>query len=1188
MEYAMSSGLEDLNDEETLSPLPDRSGMEDRLSPENPQLPSPYSLNPVYELSDAIVKDAPSSSSSSLNPVYELSDAIVKDAPSSSSYWTSTLSDVVKEKGGAFIPPIDIFQRREVEQTWGRTFIGAILHGIKDNLIIGSAGRLTRASIGGLIPSVISMPNYKSLPLTKENVEKLREEAAEPGFNPFGPNLFESSGSNLLDVKFQFTYEQLGLTEKEWDALTIGQRSALIYAKTEKEIDDKYNPNTLSATWWLTYLASMVGSDVALFAVLPGSAPAKAMQIGGAYAGTSSALHQFSSEGRITLLRTLAAITLGVGGGKLAQVLHGRKVVKEAKKFIDILSHEMDQASLQSQGMRFPSNIFQAIKKDLGISDDLLNTILKIANTGKLPKQVGKNIGWSTDPVKIKGIGISKEEGAFLQRKMIPILADQAARTQARQLLGARSMYPWEVGQHPGARSMYPVQDVQMLSKARQRVSKVQEKHLEQTVLPGSRTNAGKFVDEVFEPTYEALRRYSPILASKFLRLQREEMGGIAAARRQVNPFLQKLEDGGRRVLSREDSDEVRSMMQRAWYEGDVRIIENFIRNKTGGSEKGTAFLKDLRTQRDALERIFKLRVAAGRKAGQKLGYIPGHTPRYISDPKSVEKWLLKDSKVAEKYQQALRDKAAELEVGILSDWDKAQVLQRFLGRQFTTAGSAKQRLVRNLSKEDLFRDYMGVRDSVYKYITESFKEISRHKFFGKHYNKKSMDQTIKSFAVAHSGSKDPRELIELLKLIYVHGPKSMNVKLKALKNLGIVSLLAHPVNAIRQFSDLSLGAFINGVVNQVNATKMVLTGQGLTAKEQGLANRYSYELLSTGKITDVSLKGAGFAAVDSLGKGSVATGAVLKLANQMKSLKGVGEVRKEWGAALGDKAMTQLIADAKKFNKGGKFFDSVTGEWSKYSPLLRDIAFAKTAKIQPITILNMPKWALKNPNGRFLYMLQSFTLQQINLWRQSVFKELRYGNKRKGIRDATKIAAFFTMGNIGVDKVSDLMLGRNRSNEELFVLNAYRHLGWVNKYELDRWGDNKVFSQIWNLPVPPLDPLADGVVETWKVGTNIAEGRRPLENIKWDEIAVLTPIIGRFLDAWGYKLGLPPTKKDYLPTEKQRNQRRSLVPRFVQEGLIDPASNLIERQKDYFGENPPPKPLMLRLAEEKRREEKR
>ncbi len=60
-------------------PLPDLSGMEDRLSPENPQQPSSYSLNPIYKLSNAVVKDAPTSSSYSLNPVYELSDAIVKD-----------------------------------------------------------------------------------------------------------------------------------------------------------------------------------------------------------------------------------------------------------------------------------------------------------------------------------------------------------------------------------------------------------------------------------------------------------------------------------------------------------------------------------------------------------------------------------------------------------------------------------------------------------------------------------------------------------------------------------------------------------------------------------------------------------------------------------------------------------------------------------------------------------------------------------------------------------------------------------------------------------------------------------------------------------------------------------------------------------------------------------------------------
>jgi len=1130
-------------------PRPDLSGMEETVEDYQTSF-SPFSNRSDLSNMEETVEDYPTSFSSTPNK--------------------PDLSGMEEEfiDEGAFIKPIEWFRERDVEESWGGTFTAAVLDGIQNSLI-GSGVRLLEAGTGGLIPGYITFPDSPSLTV---------EEAEKPGFNPFEP-----SGPTWLDAKFQFTYEKLGLTEKEWDARSIGERSALIHAKTTEEIDDQYNPNKLSATYIITNIAAMLGTDLPLFRLLPLS-PVRATLTGMGYGGVFSALHQYSSEGQVTPLRTAAGIGLGGVGGKAVQVLHRRKVVDNAKKFKDAFNHEMDQASLQSQGRRFPSNIFQDIKKEFGISDDLFDTILKVADTGKLPKQVGKTMGASVDPLKMKGMGISKEEGGLLQRKMIPSLADQAARTQARQLSGARSMYP--------------VQDVQMLSKARQRVSKVQEKHLEQTVLPGSRTKTGEGFDDVFEPIKEGIRRYNPGLEFKMLHLMREELQYIEAFKRQADPFLRKLEGGllpGQRVLSRDDSAELGFMMQTAWTKGDLRVIENFIVNKIGSDKRGAAFLKDYRTFRDALERIFKLRAAAAKEAGQKLGYIPGYTPRYISDPKGAEKWMLKDSKVAKAFQQALRE--AEDDVGKLSDLDRAQVLQRFLTRQFTTVGSAKQRLVRDLSKEDLLQNYMGVRDSTNQYINESFKEINRHKFFGKHYKEKSMDQTIKSFAAAHSGSKNPVELRDLLKHVYIWGPKSMNVALKAVKNLGYVSLLAHPVNAIRQFSDLSLSAYINGVDNTVNATKMILTGQGLTAKEQGLVGRYTYELISgeykrldkiTGKITDVGLRGSGFAAVDSLGKGSVATGAILKLANQMKSLKGVEEVRKEWGVALGDKAMTQLIADAKKFNKGGEFFNSVTGERSKYSPLLRDIAFAKTAKIQPITILNMPKWALRNPNWRFLLMLKSFTLQQINLWRQSVFKELRYGNRGKGIQNATKLATFFTLGNMGIDKVSDLMLGRDRDAEELFILNLYRHIGLVDKYDIDRFGESKPVSQIWNLAVPPLDPLAEGVWESWRVGINILEGRAPLDNSKWDKIAKPIPIIGRFLDAWGYKLDLPPTKKDYLPTEEEYKRSHSLVPRFVQEGLIDPASNLIERQKDYFGENPPPKPLMLRLAEEKRREEKR
>ena len=1060
-------------------PRPDLSGMEETVEDYQTSF-SPFSNRSDLSNMEETVED------------YQTSFSSTPNKPDLSGMEEKFIDE------GAFITPIEWFHERDVEQSGLKTFIAAVLDGYQSTLF-GSAGRLLEARFGGSIPSRLT---FGDLPQTDE---------VEKGMN------------------FWSTPDWLGIPEKKWDTLSSGERSALIYAKTTKEIDDKYNPNRLSALYIATNLATMLAVDFSLFRLLPYS-PLRATITGGAVGGGASAFHQYSTENQVTPLRTAAAVGLGVGGGKLAQVLHGRQVVKKTNKFIDDFIHEMDTTSSQSPG-KFGSAIFRDLKKDFGISDDHFNTILKVKNTGKLPKQVRKNMGASVDPLKMKGMGIPKEEGALLQREIIPSLADEHLARQMPAL-----------GRHL------------VVSRAKQRVSKVQEKYEKQTVLPGSRTKTGEGFDDIFEPIKEGIRRYNPGLEFKMLHLMREELQYIEAFKRQADPFLRKLEGGslpGQRVMSPDDSAELGFMMQTAWTKGDLRVIENFIVNKTGGSEKGTAFLKDYRTFRDGLEKIWELRDAAAKVAGQKLGYIPGYTPRYISDPKSVEKWLLKDSKVAEKYQQALRE--AEDDGGKLSDLDRAQVLQRFLGRHFTTAGSAKQRLVRDLSKEDLLQNYMGVRASTNQYINESFKEISRHKFFTKHYNEKSMGQTIKSFAAANSGSKDPRELIELLKHVYMWGPKSMNVGLKAMKNLGYVSLLAHPINAIRQFSDLSLGAFINGVGNQVNATKMILTGQGLTAKEQGLVGRYTYELIRdgysrvdkvTGKVTDIGMRGSGFAMADSLGKGSVATGAVLKVANQIKSLKGRGELRKEWGAALGDKAMTQLIADAKKFNKGGEFFDSVTGEWSKYSTLLRDIAFAKTAKIQPITLLNMPKWALRHPNGRFLYMLQSFTLQQINLWRQSFFKELRYGNRGKGIQNATKLATFFTVGNMSIDKVSDLMLGKDRDAEELFILNLYRNLGFLRKYDIDRFFEGgEPVSQIWNLAGPPLDPLAEGVWESWRVGINIAEGRAPLDNRKWDKIVTPIPIIGRLLAAWGYKLGLPPTKKDYVPTEEEYERSHSYLP---------------------------------------------
>jgi len=156
-------------------------------------------------------------------------------------------------------------------------------------------------------------------------------------------------------------------------------------------------------------------------------------------------------------------------------------------------------------------------------------------------------------------------------------------------------------------------------------------------------------------------------------------------------------------------------------------------------------------------------------------------------------------------------------------------------------------------------------------------------------------------------------------------------------------------------------------------------------------------------------------------------------------------------------------------------------------------------------------------------------------------------------------LASFFTLGNMGVDKINDLILGKDRDLEQLFILNLYRNIGLINKYDMDRFssggygiGAGGVVGNVMATFGPPLDPLADGVSTLMGITMNIAAGRHWAEEQKWDKLANAVPIIGKIVGAWGYKAGLPPTKKHALPTKQQYDKAHSYLPKVVHGGLED------------------------------------
>ena len=1021
--------------------------------------------------------------------------------------------------------PIDIDKARETWDAWG-TEKAAFWTGIQYTAPF-NLGRIVESWVGDKIPFRL---DFGDLPWTDEVEE----------------------GMNL-----NYTHDWLGISESEWDKLSIGERSKLIDKTVTERIKDKYKPNELSAIYTVIKTGSMF-LDPTFF--IPFAGPASKIGVvktSAAVAVTDSALYEYSTKGEITAPQTALALTLGAGGGKLYKTLHQKAKVKEARENYNTLVAEVHTRYAEARGNKSSMTIWMDTLEKFNITEEGFDAMMKTARTGKIPK------GSSGAPAPSFDVH--------------PAYMSTGGKKTARleEFGGRTSEGKWK---NPSK-----VRDAYLdAEKAAQTAQKIRDM---KSGVSSPKGPLGRFVNEIIEPLSGGLARYNPTLLRRLQQLEGNEMRYAQRDFEEVAPLLKQMlphQLVGKRVLSKEHVDELHYMMAKA-SDGDIdprRMapraaiveIEKFIRGNAKSVEKGEAMVKNYQSYREVMDRIYRLRNTARREARNKgnemveeLGHLGAYTPIKVKDLGRVEDSFKLDTIKNAEYQKMLEARAKQLDTNPdnLKPSDRIEVLERLRAKEYNpAAGSSKHRSHLGLTRKELKKDYMDIGAATTKYIKESHQEIHRYNLFGKYLDEDNMAGTIDNFVGAKMRSNQTH-LIELLKHRYLWGPRSTHKALQAIKNTGYLTLLAHPVNAARQLGDLALGAYENGLINSVRGLYDSMLRRGMSPREEGMVTNMAHELTEATfgrKTLDWGMKWSGFSYVDALGKGALMNGTIRKISKDVKSIKGVEAIRTKWGAAFGEDT-SKLIDDFRKFNRGEKFYNKYTGETDDFSPLMKELAFAQVSKFQPISMLEMPKMWLKSPNGRFLYMLQSFTMKQVNVWRQDVFKELftKGGNKVKGTQAALRLASFFTLGNMGVDKINDLILGKDRDLEQLFILNLYRNIGLINKYDMDRFssggygiGAGGVVGNVMATFGPPLDPLADGVGTAMGIAMNKAAGRHWAEEQKWDKLANAVPIIGKIVGAWGYKAGLPPTKKHDLPTKQQYDKAHSYLPKIVHGGLED------------------------------------
>ena len=312
----------------------------------------------------------------------------------------------------------------------------------------------------------------------------------------------------------------------------------------------------------------------------------------------------------------------------------------------------------------------------------------------------------------------------------------------------------------------------------------------------------------------------------------------------------------------------------------------------------------------------------------------------------------------------------------------------------------------------------------------------------------------------------------------------------------------------------MAFSQYENGLKNTVKGlwSAWFPKGKYMSPKEMGLLDNVAEEFASdtvAKRGTDFAFKYSGFRAVDAMGKGTLANSTIHKFAKDSMSPKGRAFFMKKFGAYLGPEDAAKALDEFKAFKMG---------KIEKPTQLMKDVAFIKLARIQPVDLLEMPKGYLNNPNGRMLYMLKSFAIKHMNVIRQDIFKEMKKGNLKKAMKNTAFLGSYFTSINMGADKLIDLAYGRDKTLEETFHTNLYRATGFLSKYDVDQMGrDGDIYSWAVAMPAPPLDPMAEGIWEAMQISGNIARGKKWDANLKHagGDIYPNIPILGRLMKAW-------------------------------------------------------------------------
>lgn len=481
---------------------------------------------------------------------------------------------------------------------------------------------------------------------------------------------------------------------------------------------------------------------------------------------------------------------------------------------------------------------------------------------------------------------------------------------------------------------------------------------------------------------------------------------------------------------------------------------------------------------------------------GVEMGYSADYFPRQIDD---VEGFMsaMYGSPYASQLRRALKEADPD---NVMTNEERAEFFNKYL-RGFNRRdlnkplpGNVKDRTI-DIVTAEMNRYYKPSMQALINYIEGMNTSIESRKFWG--FKSDDIDQSIGALTanMIDSGLIKPEQDAEVQAILKARF-KARGVTNKWLnlqKNVSYIYMMGGINSAITQIDDISTSLYKAGLWNTVEAV-FSRNRPGLSREELGLERigQEFVEASTSSKAVSTVFKLTGLDRIDAFGKNTLINATFNKF--QKMADNNEKELRARLEPVL-EAETSQTIADIK---------NGVVSENVKL------LMFNELADMQPIALSEMPEWYLTGGNGRVFYMLKTFMLKRLDIFRNECFDKIRGGDTGEGVRNLFRLAVLMIMAGSAKDAIIDMLFGREFDFTDTAVNNLLGLAG-ISKYSLYKARDEGFSGFASSFIIPPVFASTSDLLSDIYKSLFSKKGKDISDYEIWKGL----PLIGRFYYWW-------------------------------------------------------------------------